>query len=273
MVDINVGGHITREHTTFVQVPLGSINVHGQRSNVSQGRHNSVVIVRFKVHITLDSGGSSHFALVESAVRSSLTKVLAEVRLVGVGPFRSHSVFHHGLIGKLSNTTFATTSSTTLLRVVGTVEDLLFRQDGKLVSSHGSVGLDLSSRGKSPARTTLTLILNSSEDSLSTPINFLRKSLDDLLRRRRSKLPLSSSAHTLVVTMHTLQFCIKVISEMVDTHFEGGLFLVVFQDTSQVLSELLSSQFNFRFFIFLSPFLHVNLEGVIFIQLVPFCVF
>lgn len=160
VVDVGVLLVATVEDTTLVAGPGGSIDGDGDRTNLGDGVHQGGVVVDRQLNIAVNG------SLRRGTRRNVARLVLAVVRQVRVLELLEKTVAARDIVeGDLRGSTLASTSTTAVIWVGGAHGNLLRTQVEKKTSADGDVGFNDGSRSEGPARTAVTLILDSGNDT------------------------------------------------------------------------------------------------------------
>lgn len=155
------------EDAAVVEVPVGGIDVDGEGTSTGEGADDGVLVVLGELHVVGDLG-------VEGALGAvgAVTGVTVEGG-EGVRPLLGETTGTVDVVeGKLGNGTHAAAGSTAVLGVQGARGDLLGGKGEEVAVHNGLHGLDGLSGGVGPAISTITLVLDGTDDlrDMVTPV-------------------------------------------------------------------------------------------------------
>mmetsp|Transcript_15369 Transcript_15369/g.28714 ORF Transcript_15369/g.28714 Transcript_15369/m.28714 type:complete len:307 (-) Transcript_15369:32-952(-) len=171
----------TLEDTALVRLPRAGGNTDGDGARLGDGVEEGEVVVGGELNVVLDVGDSSGDAIGVGAI-SRLEEVLVgvdgAVSILSVVGGVSHLVLLddaavlHGVVeGEVDGGSSAASGSAALLRVGHATDELLGGKVEEGPGLDGDVRLEDSRGGEGPAGAAASLVLDSSDDTLLTPVN------------------------------------------------------------------------------------------------------
>ena len=228
VVDVRLVLGTAGEDTGAVPLQREGVDVDGDRPHISQRVHHFGVVVFFQLDVAAHFRGGLHCDAL-----SGLTGRAGGVLVVG---FRSDTVFLNELVGQFGDRTLASTGAAAVIGVLGaTYEVLRSKLEQSVVGRvQRHVRLDLFSRGKGPARSAGTLVLNGSHDVFFAPVNALWE-IGHIEARRDVQVGFFHVAIHLAgerghVAMRVAELALRQVGELVHVLLPGVRLVCVVRD-------------------------------------------
>ena len=152
MINIRRTGIASSINTFWVSPPIRSINRDWNRTFSVKGFNQLIVRICRNICVSCKNCSCRSFSGIESA-----RSVLLFIRILTFS--RQTSFFNNAFVSQLTNTTFASTSSSTMLWVISATSNLLFWEIQQLSIMYGPMRFNWFSSWKRPAWAAAALIL------------------------------------------------------------------------------------------------------------------